>query len=83
LGDAPEKVEETEHLDQHADCRPLEKDEEDSAEEADRPAQLVPAREKEERLLRADDEEKAAEEKDLRVRMRVHMRYCAPWDRVG
>ena len=38
LGDAPEKVEETEHLDQHADGRPLEKDEEDSAEEADRPA---------------------------------------------
>jgi len=47
------------------------------------PAQLVPTREKEKRLLRADDEEKAAEEEDLHVRMRVYMRFCAPRDWVG
>ena len=62
---APEKIEETEHLDHHADGWPFEKDEEDPAEEADRSTQLVPAGEKVERLLWADDEEEAAEEEDL------------------
>jgi hypothetical protein len=62
---APEQIEETEHLDHHADGWPFEKDEEDPAEEADRPTQLVLAREKVERLLWADDEEEAAEEEDL------------------
>jgi hypothetical protein len=57
---APEKIEETEHLDQHTDSWPFEKDEEYPTEEADCPAQLVLAREKVERLLRADDEEEAA-----------------------
>lgn len=57
---APEKVEETEHLDQHAYSWPFEEDEEYPAKEAGRPAQLVFAREKVERFLRADDEEEAA-----------------------
>jgi hypothetical protein len=56
---APEKIEETEHLDQHTDSWPFEEDEEYPTEEADCPAQLVLAREKVERLLRADDEEEA------------------------
>ena len=62
---APEQIEKPEHLDQHPDSRPLEEDEEDPAEEAGCPAQLVPPREEVERLLRADDEEEAAEEEDL------------------
>lgn len=33
----PEKIEETEHLDQHADSWPFEEDEEYSSEEAGRP----------------------------------------------
>jgi len=59
------KVEETEHLDQDADGWPFEEDEEYPAEEAGRPAQLVLAREEVKRLLRADDEEEAAQEEDV------------------
>jgi hypothetical protein len=58
--DAPKKIEEPEHLDQYTYSRPFEEDEEYTAEEAGRPAQLILAREKVERLLRADDEEEAA-----------------------
>jgi hypothetical protein len=57
---APEKIEETEHLDKHTDNWPFEEDEEYPTKEADCPAQLVLTREKVERLLRADDEEEAA-----------------------
>jgi len=57
---APEKIEKTEHLDQHTDSWPFEEDEEYPTEEAGCPTQLVLAREKVERLLRADDEEEAA-----------------------
>ena len=34
----PEQIEKAKHLDQHADSRPLEEDEEDTAEEAGSPA---------------------------------------------
>lgn len=57
---APEKIEETKHLDHHTYSRPFEEDEEYPTKEAGRPAQLVLAREKVERLLWADDEEEAA-----------------------
>ena len=63
--DAPEQIEKAEHLDQHPNDRPLEEDEEYAAEEAGGPAQLVPSREKGERLLWADDEEESTEEEDL------------------
>jgi hypothetical protein len=62
---APEQIEKPKHLDQHPDSRPLEEHEEDAAEEAGCPAQLVPPREEVERLLRADDEEEPTEEEDL------------------
>ena len=58
--DVPEKIEKTEHLYQYTDSWPFEEDEEYPTKEADCPAQLVLAREKVERLLRADDEKEAA-----------------------
>ena len=62
---APEEVEEAERLDAHADKRPADEDEEDPAEEAERPAQLLLAREKVERLGWANDERHPGQEKDL------------------
>jgi hypothetical protein len=61
----PEQIEKAKHLDQHADGWPFEEDEEDAAEKAGGPAELVPPREKRECLLWADDEEEATEEEDL------------------
>ena len=67
---APEKIEKTKHLDQHARGGPFEKDEENATKEARRPTQLVLPRKKVERLLRTDDEKEAAQEQDLSVAKR-------------
>lgn len=63
---APEEVEEPERLDDHARERPLDEDEHDAAEEADRAAQLLPPREEVERLVGPDDERQPRDEQDLR-----------------
>ncbi|OJT14317.1 hypothetical protein TRAPUB_9178 [Trametes pubescens] len=63
---APEEVEEPKRLDDDAHERPLEEDEEDAADEARRPAQLLFPREEVERLGGPDDECQAREEQDLR-----------------
>ena len=79
---APKKIEEPEHLDQHADSRPFEEDKKDSTEETGRPTQLVLTREKVECLLRANDEEKAAQEEDLCAARKVNQS-CGMHDIVG
>jgi hypothetical protein len=80
---APEKIEKPEHLDQHAGGGPFQEDEEDATEKTRRPTQLVPAREKVERLLRADDEEEAAQEEDLRTARGVNRGVCDSWGFIG
>ena len=62
---APEEIEESERLDNHAHERPLEEDEEDAADEADGAAELLFPREEVEGLLRADDEGYAGEKEEL------------------
>lgn len=63
---APEEVEEPERLDDDPNERPLEEHEQDAADEARRPAQLLFPREEVERLGGPDDERQAREEQDLR-----------------
>lgn len=62
----PEEVEEAERLYNHPDERPLQHDHDEySSNEANCPTDLVLAREKVERLVRADDEGNARQEQDL------------------
>lgn len=64
--DAPEEVEEAKGLYYDADERPLDEDQQDAAEETERAAQLLLAREEVESLLRPDNQREAGQEQDLR-----------------
>ena len=62
---APKQVEEAKRFDEHANERPFEEDEEDAAEETDRPANLLFTSEEGDGFLRADDKCETGYEENL------------------
>jgi hypothetical protein len=63
--DTPKQIQKPKSLHNHPNERPLAENEEDAAEEADCPPDLLFAREEGDGLLRTDDEREAGDEEDL------------------